>query len=98
MPASEPLIRAQYLAASGVAALSAGIYPLAETALTEALRIREKLLAPDHIDVARSLGNLACLYRAQGRYAEAEPLSKRALAIREKALGPEHPECRQSSQ
>ena len=45
VPASEPLIRAQYLAAGGMAASSAGIYPRAESALTEALRIREKLLA-----------------------------------------------------
>ena len=52
VPASEPLIRAQYLAAGGEAAYSAGIYPRAESALTEALRIREKLLAPDHTDVA----------------------------------------------
>ena len=98
VPASVPLIRARYLAASGMAAYDAGIYPLAESALTEALRIREKLLSPNHADVARSLGNLASLYRAQGRYSEAEPLSKRAVAISEKTLGPGHPECRHPSE
>ncbi len=92
VPASEPLIRARYLAAGGGAALSAGIYPLAETALTEALRIREKQLAPDHVDVASSGRTLADLYREQGRYVDAEPLSKRALAIGEKALGLENPQ------
>ena len=92
VPASEPLIRARYLAAGGTAAITAGTYPHAGTALTEALRIREKLLPPDHIDIGTSLNNLAVLYRAQGRYAEAEPLSKRVLAILEKALGPEHPD------
>ena len=91
VPASEPLIRAQYLAAAGDAAYDAGIYPRAESALNEALRIREKLLAPGHIDVGTSLNNLAVLYWAQGRPAEAEPLAKRTLAIYEKALGPEHP-------
>ena len=45
VPASEPLIRALYLAAVGEAAYRAGTYPRAESALTEALRIREKLLA-----------------------------------------------------
>ena len=60
VPASEPLIRAQYLAAGGDAAYDAGIYPLAESALTEALRIREKLLAPDHPDVASSLKTSRC--------------------------------------
>ena len=42
--------------------------------------------------MARSLNDLAELYRAQGKYAEAEPLYKRSLAISEKALGPEHPD------
>ncbi len=41
--------------------------------------------------MAKSVGNLAVLHRAQGRYAEAEPLYKRALAIAEQALGPAHP-------
>ena len=92
VPASEPLIRAQYLVAVGEAAYSAGTYPRAESALTEALRIREKLLATDHPMWPAVSENLAMLYRAQGRYAEAEPLYKRALAISEKALGPEHPD------
>ena len=52
----------------------------------------EKALGSDHPDVAKSLNNLAELYRYQGRYAEAEPLYKRSLAIREKALGPDHPD------
>ena len=42
--------------------------------------------------MARSLNNLAQLYRVQGRYADAEPLFRRSLAITEKALGPGHPE------
>ena len=45
-------------------------------------------LGPEHPDVARSLNNLAGLYRAQGQYAKAEPLYQRALGIREKALVP----------
>jgi tetratricopeptide (TPR) repeat protein len=57
-----------------------------------ALAIRERLLRPDHHDVAASLNSLANLYRARGEYAKAEPLYNQALAIREKALGPEHPD------
>jgi Tfp pilus assembly protein PilF len=57
-----------------------------------ALAIREKVLGPEHPDVAQSFNNLAALYHAQGRYAEAEPYCQRALAIREKVLGPEHPD------
>jgi hypothetical protein len=42
--------------------------------------------------VARSLNNLADLYKRQGRYADAEPLYLRAAAIREAALGANHPD------
>ena len=47
---------------------------------------------PDHPDVARSLINLAALYRFMGRYAEAVLLFRRGLAILEKQLGPDHPD------
>ena len=42
---------------------------LAEPLLTEALAIRRKALPGGHPDIARSLDNLAALYRAQGRKA-----------------------------
>ena len=61
--------------------------PLFQRSLT----IREKVLGPEHPDVATSLNNLAALYRAQGKYEEAEPLYQRSLTILEKVLGPEHP-------
>jgi CHAT domain-containing protein/Tfp pilus assembly protein PilF len=61
--------------------------PLAQRSLA----IREKVLGPEHPDVATSLNNLALLYSDRGNYAEAEPLYQRSLTIREKALGPEHP-------
>src|SRR5262249_37849216 len=53
--------------------------------------IFEKVLGPNHPDVATSLHNLAELYRAQGAYARAEPLYARSLDIFEKALEPNHP-------
>ena len=56
------------------------------------LAISEKVLGPEHPDVATSLHNLAMLYQVQERYAEAEPLFQRALAIMEKVLGLEHPQ------
>ena len=58
----------------------------------QVLAIREKVLGPDHPDVATVLDGLGFLYEKEGRYAEAEPLYKRALAIREKALGPDYPD------
>jgi tetratricopeptide (TPR) repeat protein len=43
VPSAEPLVRSGYLASLGNAAQNAGNYPLANTALTETLNIREKL-------------------------------------------------------
>ena len=68
-----------------------GKYTEAER-LQRSLAIREKVLGPEHPDVATALSNLAFLYYTQGRYAEVEPLYQRSLAIREKALGQEHPD------
>jgi tetratricopeptide (TPR) repeat protein len=52
----------------------------------------EKSYGAEHPEVAIGLGNLAALYRDQGRYEQAEPPYQRALAIREKVLGAEHPD------
>ena len=68
-----------------------GKYAEVQPLYQRALAIREKVLGPEHPNVATSLNNLAALYYAQGKYAEVEPLYQRALAILEKVLGPEHP-------
>lgn len=62
----------------------------AERYCQRALQMRERLLGPEHIDVACSLNGLANGYAGQGRFAEAEPLYQRALAMREQCLGFEH--------
>ena len=69
-----------------------GEYPKAEPLLQEALRIRQKVLGPEHPDTALSLNNLGGLYRVMGQYDKAEPLFQEALRIRQKVLGPEHPD------
>jgi tetratricopeptide (TPR) repeat protein len=92
VPSGEALVRSRYLVSLGLTASSAGNYPLAGTALTEALSIQERILGPEDPEVAADLNNLATLYQTLGRYGEAEPLFKRALAISEKTLGPEHPD------
>ncbi len=68
-----------------------GRYADAEPFYKRSLAIKEKVLGPEHPNVATGLNNLALLYDDQGRYAAAEPLYKRSLVIFEKALGPEHP-------
>ena len=67
-------------------------YDTAEPLRRRALAIREKVLGPEHSDMALSLNNLASLLEHKGDYETAETLYRRALAIDEKALGPEHPQ------
>ena len=71
---------------------NAGRYSDAEPLYKQSLAIREKVLGPNHSEVAASLNNLASLYESEGRYLDAEPLLQRSLAIYEKELGPNHPE------
>src|SRR5215831_6205393 len=56
VPAGEPLVRSRYLVRFAAAAYSAGDYPLAGPALTEALSIQERILGPEHPAVAARLG------------------------------------------
>ena len=57
---------------------------------------RQRLLGDEHPDVARSLNNLALLYKSQGRNTEAEPLYRQALEMFQRLLGDEHPDVAQS--
>ncbi len=62
-------------------------FPLAE----QALRMREKVLGPDHPDIAQALNLLGTLYlQTKGDIPGAQALHQRALKIRETALGPNH--------
>jgi CHAT domain-containing protein/Tfp pilus assembly protein PilF len=73
-----------------------GKYDEALPSSERALEIREKILGPDHHEVATALNRLAVLYAIKGEYAKAEPLYQRALFIREKTFGPDHPEVSNS--
>lgn len=53
-----------------------------------ALGINEKALGPTHLEVARSLVDMAHIYILQKKYDDAKPLYTRALSICEKAEGP----------
>jgi tetratricopeptide (TPR) repeat protein len=62
------------------------------TEYTAALAIEERVLGPDHPDVAWSWSNVGMVTEARGDRAEARRDYQKALAITEKALGAEHPE------
>ena len=69
-----------------------GRYAEAEPLFQQAQHTLERVLGPEHPELATSLNALGAMYHEQGRLAEAEPLLERALGIRETALGPFHPD------
>jgi tetratricopeptide (TPR) repeat protein len=71
---------------------NAGRYSEAEPLYKQSLAIRQKVLGPNHSEVAASLNSLVLLYGKQGRHSEAIPLAWLALTIDEEALGPDRPE------
>jgi len=70
---------------------TSGQYARSIEVANKALDVAEKHFGPNHSLVAASLGNIAILYKNQGRYSEVEPLYKRALEIQEANLGANHP-------
>ena len=76
----------------GVYFYNRAAYAESEPLYQQARTIYEKVLGPDHLDLATTLNNLARLYVAQDRYAEAESLYQQAITIKEKAFGSDHPE------
>ena len=84
----QPLVQARMMSTIGNVDRSLGLVKEAVPLLEEALRIREKILGPNHPDVAQSLYDLA--WATWGE--EGLELFRRSLEIREKALGPDHPD------
>ena len=62
----------------------------AEALYRDALRIREKVLEPNHMVTVVTLEQLSETCAARGNFAEALALLRRGLATREVALGPGH--------
>jgi CHAT domain-containing protein len=58
----------------------------------QVLKIRERLLGPEHPDTVLSLSNLGNLLLITGDYAAAESLIRSVLSVRERVLGEEHPD------
>jgi CHAT domain-containing protein/Tfp pilus assembly protein PilF len=58
--------------------------------LEQALRIQERELGPEHLDVADTLSDIGLLLEDTGDFIEAKSILERAFALREKTLGPDH--------
>jgi serine/threonine protein kinase/tetratricopeptide (TPR) repeat protein len=69
-----------------------GRLPEAVQAHRQALALKEKVLPPEHPDIATSLGNLALSLQEMERYQEALDYIDRAIVIIEKGLGSAHPD------
>jgi uncharacterized protein YecA (UPF0149 family) len=57
----------------------------------ETLEFRQRVLPPDHPDIATSMNNLAGSYYHLGNLPMAKGLFQQALSIQEKTLPPNHP-------
>jgi TonB family protein len=66
----------------------------AEALYRDALRIREKVLEPNHALTVGTLERLSETCAARGKFAEAAALLRRALPLREAALGADHERVR----
>lgn len=78
------------LAGLAVAKRGLGDEATAEALLRRALRIREEVLAPDHMAIVITLEQLAATCAARDNLAEALVHLQRALLRRERTLGTEH--------
>lgn len=66
-------------------------YQQSITLFGQSLKIREKTLGSDHIEVAKTLNNLAMLYKSYGKCGLSEAVYQRVLKIDEKHYGTNHP-------
>ncbi len=87
--AAQPLIRARLMGTIGEIQRKLGLFYEALPLALEALETRERILGPDHPDVAESQAHLANVYLQLGRFDDAAPLYKSSIRIRREAGGQE---------
>jgi tetratricopeptide (TPR) repeat protein len=81
-----------YLNAAAELSYAFGEFHQTEHLLERVLKIQEKLLGPEHVELAQTLNNLGVLRHTQGRDAEAEAFYLWALEICEAHLSPQDPD------
>ncbi|KLJ13097.1 hypothetical protein EMPG_11945 [Blastomyces silverae] len=74
----------------GKCALSDGMYRDAEKAYAQLMETHKKKLGADHPYTLASMGNLAEVYRSQGRLNAAEKLNVQVMETHKKKLGADH--------
>lgn len=84
-------IHAGILSHLGVALLTEGRVEDARDHHARALEIRERMMGPEHPEVATSLNNMGLVHLRADEHQEADAVLRRAMGIWEQALSPEHP-------
>jgi tetratricopeptide (TPR) repeat protein len=74
----------------GLVLFSQGVYGLAERCFGDSLRVRTKILGPDHHDVAILWYNIATIYLESGDDDRAINCYKETLRVERTALGEKH--------
>jgi tetratricopeptide (TPR) repeat protein len=82
----------RYLGAAAELSYAFGEFQETEQLLLQVFKIQEKLLGPEHPDLAMILNNLGVLRHAQGRHSEAEAFYHWALEICESHKNPGDPD------
>lgn len=80
----------QTLVNLGAVYVEMGRYVEAEPILRRAAEIQERLLGPQHTQLAMALGNLACAAAGLGDAAEEDRLDRRVVEIYRRAYGEKH--------
>ena len=88
--AGQPEVQAEMLMVIGNAYDVLGRHDLAAALLERALALRRAALGPEHVLVARSMGDLGVTRCIMGDLATCEQLQRDALAMRRRLLGEEH--------
>jgi eukaryotic-like serine/threonine-protein kinase len=88
----QPVAQATLMDTMGHVYYTLGLYDQAANLLENAVRIRQRQLGPNSLDVAGSTYNLAAVRVERGDVQEAERLAREALRIREASLPPNDPD------
>jgi len=81
----------QRLSALSAVYFAAGDFEQVLTLQQRIIPEQERLVGPNHLDLATSFNNLGNAYYRLGKHEDAQPNYERALAIDEATLGAEHP-------